>query len=248
MKAFRFLTVAFCLLVGSWGAVMAQNEGKHLGSTQDAMRQGMPLHTRSAEHVAQIPSPNEAGGKYEKSLYSRESGMYLDRGWQQGYAVLADHTRLDHLMLRYDIYNQQIQFISNGDTLAFSNPAELDYVQLDGRRFIYEEYEHGGVLDRGYFEILKEGDCKLLLHRTVTHHIRKDNIAGFGEDEFLRKVTYFIKKEDQVAREVRASKKSVYCAFEDEKDTIKHFIRTNNLKMKSCEDLIQVVAFYNSLH
>ena len=246
MKAFQFQFVAFCFLAGSWGAVTAQNEGKHLGSTQDELRRGVPLHTRAAVHN-EAPPPNEAGWKYQNSKYSPETGMYLDDQWQQGYAVLNDQSRMDHLLLRYDIYNQQLQFISGGDTLAFSNPAELDYVQIDGKRFVYRDFEHNGMMDQGYFEVLKEGDCQLLLRRTVSHHICRDNNSGSGEDEYLRNVTYYVKKDDQVAREVRACKKSVYCVFEDEKDRMKEFIRTNDLRMKSCEDLIQVVSFYNSL-
>ena len=227
---------------------MAQNEGKHLGSTQDANRSGTSMYERSASQPGQVPRANNAGGKYERYPYSRESGMYLNEGWSQGYASLKDRSRMDHLLLRYDVYNQQMQFISGTDTLAFSNPGELDYLQMDGKRFIYGPFEYEGVMDEGYFEVLKDGDCQLLLRRTVTHHIQKDGISGPGEEEFLRDVTYFIKKGDQVAREIRTCKKSVLCAFKDEEEKVKEFMKTNDLKMKCCEDLMQVVAFYNSLH
>ena len=238
--------MVLCFIIGLTGAVMAQNEGKHLGSTQDVQRTSNPLHTKSAQPQQSLHN-NAGGGKYQKGAYFEEKGMYLGDNWFQGYAMLTDNSRMDHLLLRYDIYNQQMQFIEDKDTLAFSNPDELSYLLIDGRRFIYEEYEYEGVVAKGYFEVLKDGDCQLLLRRTVTHHIQNDGISGSEGDEYLRDVTYFVKKSDKVAREVRACKKSVLCAFEDEEEAVKQFIKTNKLKMKTCEDLMQVVAFYNSL-
>jgi hypothetical protein len=241
-----FLMV-LCLIIGLTGVVMAQNEGKHLGSTQDVQRTSNAMHSKSVGPPQPLPA-NDAGGKYKKSSFAEETGMYLEDGWLQGYALLTNGSRMDHLMLRYDIYNQQMQFIIEEDTLAFSDPDELDHLLLEGRRFVYEEFENKNVLEKGYFEVLKDGDCKLLKRRTITHHIQRDGIANDEEENYLRDVTYFIKKEGKVAREVRTCKKSVLCAFEDEEVKVKQFIKTNKLKMKSCEDLMQVVAFYNSLH
>jgi hypothetical protein len=248
MKTIALKLMVFCFIIGFSGAVMAQNEGKHLGSTQDVQRAGESLEAISSSQPAQVLPANDSGGKYTKGMYAREKGMYLDENWNQGYAMLTDHTRMDHLRLRYDIYNQQMQFISKDDTLAFSNPEELDHLMFNEKRFVYEEFEHDGVLDEGYFEVLNDGDCQLLLRRTVTHHIHKDGITDSEKDEYLRDVTYYIKKNDKVAREIRACKKSVLCAFNDEEAKVRQFIKSNHLKMKCCEDLMQVVAFYNSLH
>jgi hypothetical protein len=248
MKTIQIYLMVFCLIIGYSGAVMAQNEGKHLGSTQDVQRVGEPLYVSSVSQSSQVPRANDAGGKYSKEMYARETGMYLEDGWLPGYALLVDGTRMGHLLLRYDIYNQQMQFISKGDTLAFSDPGELSHIFMDGRKFIYGECVTDGVISKGYFEVLKEGECQLLLRRSVSHHMVKDGITGPQNEEFLRDVRYYVKKEDQVPREIRACKKSVLCAFADEEVKIKEFMKANDLKMKCCEDLMQVVAFYNSLH
>ena len=230
----------------SW-PVMAQNEGKHLGSTQDELRSGGALHTRSAAPPSSTLPANSSGGRYDRATYVPETGMYLDESWQPGYAILQDHSRMDNLMLRYDIYNQQMQFIKGEDTLAFSRPEELDFININGRCFVYEEYVDNGVIGKGYFELLKDGDCKLLLRRTVLYHVKAEELSGNVNEEYLRDVSYFVKKKDQQAKEIRVNKKSVLCLFKDEEENIRQYMKANDLKMKSRDDLVQVVAFYNTL-
>lgn len=227
---------------------MAQNEGKHLGSTQDVARKAPPVQEVLSNQTSPTIKGNDAGGKYEKPVYSRETGMYLNEHWQPGYAMLNDQTRLDHLELRYDVYNQQMQFIEEEDTLAFSNPDEIDHLFIDGKRFVYREFDNDGVIEKSYFEVLKDGDCQLLLRRTVTHHLQQDGITGSCEDDYLRDVSYYVVKDEKTAKEIRACKKSVLCVFKDEEEKVKQFMKTNKLKMNCCEDLMQVVAFYNTLH
>lgn len=227
--------------------MIAQVEGKHLGSTQDAQRTGTPLYTKSAADPSKLPAVNNSGSKIGKELYSQETGMYLDEKWKPGFAVLADQTQLDNLLLRYDIYHQQMQFISAGDTMAYAHPEELDYLVIDGKKFIFQEYEKDNIRQTGYFEVLKDGDCQLLLMRSVTHHIHGDNLAGESREKYIRDIKYFVKKDNLVAREIRACRKSVLHVFQDQEEAVRGFIKNNDLKMRSCEDLMQVVSFYNSL-
>ena len=60
-------------------------------------------------------------------------------------------------------------------------------------------------------------------------------------------MSYFVKKKDQQAKEIRVNKKSVLCLFKDEEENIRQYMKANDLKMKSRDDLVQVVAFYNTL-
>ncbi len=227
---------------------MAQNEGKHMGSVQDAQRSGEPLHKRAVVNSSTYPQPNDQGGDYGVGWYSDETGMYLNKEWQPGYAMLKDGEKLDHIMLRYDVYHQQMQFVKDKDTLAFADPEELDYIFFDSKRFVYQPFERNGALMNGYFEVLKDGDCKLLLCRTITHHINNDGISGEEGDQYLRDVSYYVVKEGETeAHEMRACKKGVLCAFKDHKDEVRDYMKNNNLKMKTCEDLVEVVSFYNSL-
>lgn len=230
------------------GTGVAQSEGKHLGSTEDVARTSTWVSTESDGWGADDPQTNYAGGKYNNRPYTPETGMYLGSGWSPGYAALRDQSVLDKLLLRYDIYHQQMQFISGADTMAFSHPEELDYIYLDGKSFVFEEFLQDGVVGKGYFELLRDGDCRLLLRRTVVQHVEKIDGEGNAVDEYLRDIAYFIQKDGQSACEVRLSWKGVLKAFADEEENVRQFMSVNDLKMNCCQDLVKVVAYYDSLH
>ena len=55
---------------------------------------------------------------------------------------------LDNILLRYDIYHQQIQFIRENDTLAFSKPEEVKCFIFDNRKFVYADFQSNGVIGK----------------------------------------------------------------------------------------------------
>ncbi len=190
---------------------------------------------------------NRGGGGASEADYLPETGMYLEPGWMPGYVVLKDESILEGIMLRYDIYNQQFQFVRNGDTLAFANPHELASIQIGDHRFIYSGYQIKEASGVGYFEVLSGGDCQLLVRRKVAYHLSPGAKPRLDEDLYVRECEYYVMKGDSPAKPVRACRKSVLCAFSDKQDQIRAFIEDNELKMKTCDELKQVVAFYNSL-
>jgi hypothetical protein len=247
MKIVIPILVATSLWILCAGTAPAQTEGKHLGSTEDVTRTSKTLHTGASVDATDVPESKTAGGKYGKETFVEEEGMYLDEGWLPGYAVLMDKTCLDALYLRYDIYNQQMQFLHSTDTVAFAKPEELDYLYIGNLRFIFVEFNRAGVVEKGYFEVLADGDCKLLLRRSVTVHVKDIASDGSARDEYQRESAYFLKKGDQPSFEIKASKKSVLAALQDEEQKVGEFMNNNKLKVDNAKDLIEVVGFYNSL-
>lgn len=186
----------------------------------------------------------KSGSNYEAVEYIDHSTMYLFPEWKPGYVVLAEGTMIDNISIRYDMYHQQMQFIQKGDTLAFSDPEEINYINLDGMKFIYLPYENQGAVEKGYFEVLHDGDCMLLQRRMIKYHYSE---AATPQTEYACSSEFYIKKENRIAKPVTACKKSVLCAFRDREEEIRDFMRSNDLKMKSCDDLKKVVEFYDNL-
>jgi hypothetical protein len=202
---------------------------------------------RSAGSVSLIQG-NVGGGGYFFAGFAGQLGMFLNEDWVPGYIVLNDGVSLDQIMLRYDIYHQQMQFVNKDDTLAISNPDEIEYILMDGRKFIFTVFNNDGAVQKGYFEVLTEGECKLLLRRFVKYHYLTSSDNDKHKDEYSGVSQYFVqKKEDRVARQIVPGRKSILCVFNDEEKKVREFIKVNNLKIKSADDLVQIVNFYNSL-
>ena len=198
---------------------------------------------------AVLPSAASGGSNisWDHSL-GVEGSMYLFDDFTDGKVVLADNTTMDDLKLRYNIYYHQMQFIRDEDTLAFANPGEIDYLKLNDQLFIYTVFIKDGEIADDYFEVLVDNDCRLLYRRMVKYHFAPDEESGKDPKEiFINCCEFYIKKGEQPATKVALTKKSVLCAFKDKEEEVSAFINTNRLKMKSREDLMMVINFYNSL-
>jgi hypothetical protein len=237
------LAICFFLPLMTW----SQNEGvKQVKSpvTDDKK----PMYDRSTKEMSMIQEQGSSGGAgCPAGLSSVNAACFLEPGWAPGRVMLKDKTLIDNILLRYDIYHQQLQFIRDIDTLAFAKPEEASYFVLDGKNFIYAEYQLDNIIDKGYFEVLSEGNCKLLLRRTVKYHVAPETNPNIEEDLYIRECTYYISKNGETAKPVRACRSGVLCAFKDKEDQVKKFMKDNNMKMNTCEQLKEVVAYYNSL-
>lgn len=207
-----------------------------------------PKHPVILQDMAMLQEQGTTGGATRPSgISSFETGIYLEPGWTNGQVMLGDESVIDNVLMRYDIYHQQLQFIREKDTLAFSKPEEMKYFMLDDKKMIYAEFENNNIIGKSFFEVLSDGYCQLLLHRIVKYHLKSDDISDQTDDLYIRECKYYIIKDSNVATPVRACKKSVLCAFKDKEDQVRDYMKNNKLKMKTCDQLKEVVDFYNSL-
>lgn len=220
------------------------------GQSVDYDKANQPMHTRSippqhqdyAHDIASVDSRS-----YEDRDLGSEGSMYLMDDWCTGTVVLKDNTVFTGIKLRYNVYFQQMQFIEDGDTLAFANPDEIRSIIMDGREFIYCEYLEEGTIRKCYFEIIVEGDCRLLTRNVVSYH--KKDVAGIDctKDVFYKSCNFYIKKGDGPATEISCKRKSVYRALSDKEEQVKAYLKEKKLKLKTPEELARVIRHYNTL-
>jgi hypothetical protein len=248
LKAMKrsILMVLACVFILPFAA-RSQNEGiKAVSNPVPVEKQSM--HTKITQEMALVQEQGTKGGAHSPSAISEKNdGMYLEPGWMPGKVMLNDRSVIDNILLRYDIYHQQIQFIRENDTLAFAKPEEAEYFIFDDRKFIYSDFQSNDIIGKRYFEVLSDGNCKLLLHRTVKYHLDPDAHSNLADDLYIRESEYYILKKGDIAKPVSAGRKSMLCAFKDKEEQVKEFIKDNNLKMNTCDQMQQVVEYYNSL-
>jgi len=240
------LIILACMMIFPFIARSQNEEMK----TRSKVRVPMPNSEvqRTSQDIATLQGNDTGGGGAQASgISDQTSGLYLEPGWAPGRVLLADNSFIDGLQLRYDLYHQQVQFIQENDTLAFANPEELSCFVIDQRKFIYTEFNNKGIREKGYFEVLSDGACKLLLRRCIKYHLAPEKVDNLRDEIYVRECEYFLQKKDEPAKQIKACRKSVLCAFNDKEAEIKHYMKDNGLKMNTCDELKDVVAYYNSL-
>jgi len=224
----------------------SQNEGVKGSVTQQSGRSA-PANEMSPQDRNVLSEYGTSGGSPGNYMVYDQSGMYLEPGWAPGYAVLRDKSTVENIQLRYDLYNQQMQFIRDGDTMAFKNPDELDYLYIGSKKFIYSEYKGERVVRKGFFEVLHEGKCPLYMHRSIRYHLDPEDRPTLTTDVYIRECEYFVSKNGQMAEPIKANRKSILCVFKDKEEEVAKFMDDNKLSGKTCDELKLVIAFYNSL-
>lgn len=181
-------------------------------------------------------------------LEGDEGSLYIGNDWPEGNLVLRGGKMMVDYRFRYDIYADQMQFITGNDTLAFASPSELYSVSFDEKTFVYEPYECSGMLMKGYFELIVPGKKQLLLKRSVSYHLEDEgNVSTAAKDTYLISECYFLKTGNLPAQKVMCNRKSALVAMGDKKNELDEYLRKTGNKVKSLDDLKRMVEYYNAL-
>ncbi len=172
--------------------------------------------------------------------------IYIGSDWPKGNVTLRNGSNIDTYCLRYNILDDQMQFISGSDTLAFASPQEINSLSFNGHTFIYEAFQCENTIRKGYFEIIEPGKNKLLLKRIVTS-VLDETPDQPGFKKYFIDECYFISKNGLPASKLLCTKKSVLTAFNDHSSEMEEYMKVSGNKAKTSDDLKKLVSYYNSL-
>lgn len=180
---------------------------------------------------------------------------YMNSEWQEGIIIMNDNSVIKGNKFRYNIYTQQMQFTDDKDTMAIANPEEIKFVRFATNVFVYTDYLYNGELKSGYFELLKDGNgkCSLLKRRKVSYHLVDHDAnqvldPSCKSEEFVQECSCFLKFGDQPAMALENRKKDFLNCFDGESEDIAAFMKSNKMKFKDQDHLIEIVSYYNEIH
>ncbi|OQX82343.1 MAG: hypothetical protein B6D64_00605 [Bacteroidetes bacterium 4484_276] len=186
-------------------------------------------------------------------LEGTAGSAYLIGDWQEGIIIMKDNTVISGNKYRYNIYTQQMQFISNEDTMAVANPGEVKFIQFADKVFVHTDYYCKNELKQGYFELLEDGECSLLKRWVVSYRLvdgeAKQRLSASNDsEEFIRECSCFLKFGDQPAMALKSRKKEFINCFDEDSEQISAYMKRGKLKHKDQDDLLGIVSYYNQLH
>lgn len=174
-----------------------------------------------------------------------EGTPYLNSEFFVGNFVLSDSSILE-IPIRYNVYSDEMQYQVEGVNYIVGNPLAIEKVQIAESVFKYIPFINKG----GYFELIESGKCSLVKKHVVKYKPAEGPKAMVGvavPAEFIKEpaVFYIINNQSQVFK--IKNKKSIIEAFQDQKQKIEDFIKTERINNIKKENLIKVVTYYNKL-
>ncbi|MCF8379047.1 MAG: hypothetical protein K9H49_05680 [Bacteroidales bacterium] len=176
-----------------------------------------------------------------------EASPYLFEEWKEGSLTLKDKTLLTDRKLRYNIYNQQFEFILENDTAAIANPEDISEIKIDGHCFVYLPFVCQNAIHKGYMEKLYEGEITLLLHRYIKYETsgKSTNSNSPEEDiKYYRADTYYYWDDNEFAKLFPDKKKQVMGILHDPSRDLESYFKKSKNKLKTKEDFINLFENY----
>jgi len=243
MKAKALLSV-----VGAFAFFMLWGQEEPLTKVNDKTR--VPQRTFTHEAV-QDPVPiaefGEGGSGYKQYFYYGDPCcMYLEKSFENGRAELADGSILEGLF-RYNIYHQKMQAVMEGDTFSFAKPCEVSCLFIGDQKFIHTTYvrEDGEVAD-GWFEVLCEGNCDLLLRHYIKYRVA-DGDGDPANDQLYKLEEYYTRRDGGTLERLKLSKKDILAMLKEHREELEDYIKKEHLKLRDREDLVKLYSYYNGL-
>jgi hypothetical protein len=187
-------------------------------------------------------------GRIWKSLYSNIRGgeFLFTQDWLEGEVVIND-TRFTKLLLKYDIYNDElICMINPGMSIRLNKELITEFgLNSGGTYYRYEkpgDYENSRLT--GFARPLYKGETSLYLKQSK--EIKEKSIDN-RYDEFVQNDILFLIKEGVPYR--LSGKKEFYRILSDRENEVKNYARENRIRVrkKFPESFVKVLSYYDSL-
>jgi hypothetical protein len=178
-----------------------------------------------------------------------EGSAYLNEEFINGAVILATGAEYSDIPLRYNVYNEQIEFRNHkGDVFNINNPASINKLTIGPSKFIYVKYIRSKNEIHLFAEVIAEGKLSLLKHHRINLQPAKqaETHKAAQPPKFVKIPSeYLIKKEDGNVQLIK-NKKELLNILSDKSKRIEEIIDREKLSVKVEGDLKRIVEFYNS--
>lgn len=206
---------------------------------------------------AQIAISNDISGapiEAKNSPDEFKGNKYLKDAWTKGDVLQRDNKFFKDMDLKYDLLQDMLIFKNNKeDILAFKYPVKEFHLKNRGTWSTLPSIYRNGYpatekfTKESYYEVLAEGKASLLKKQFKTF---VDAIA-YGASETKKTLIdnefYFLFYRDKMIK-IKNPNKDIPKILADKENEIKAFIKNNNINLKSEENQIRVIDYYNSLN
>jgi hypothetical protein len=242
MKTLSLYTAALLLLIGG-----AYGQQERYNKNNNVPQQKEKSSVNNVEEAVRISDLDDGGGGYNYTYYYGDPcGMYLNKEWEPGHVKILEGDDMTGA-LRYNVCVQKIEAIIEGDTFAFARSEEIEYAVIGESKFIFLPYIRADrELSHSWFEVLCEGECALFLRRYIKFR-KTDGDDDHSNDQLYRFQEFYTRKADKPLQRLYMSKDAVLEMLSDHKAEITSYMKSNKLKPKREEDLLQIIKYYNTL-
>ncbi|WP_346860586.1 hypothetical protein [uncultured Draconibacterium sp.] len=173
---------------------------------------------------------------------------YLNDEFIVGEVIVEDSIRFELIPLRYNIYNDKMEFKNkNSQVLEISNSTSRYQFHFEDFLFCNQMYSEDGLSKQGILELLVDGQVKLFKKYNIELQPAAKAI-GFQEatpDRFVQKEEQYLLAVGKEIPYVFGNPKKLLPVLEKIKPEVNSYVKTQKLKLRSEKDLIVLIQCCN---
>ncbi len=182
-------------------------------------------------------------------VYDAEGSPYLNDEFAEGTVYVGSATYPD-VLLRYNMYEDRIEFKVYESLYGFSPTKNIDSVRLGDRKFVVRTFKTKAKEGVGFLIALDSGKMQLFLRKSVYLKPKEEPKAmqyNMIPPTFKpRADVFYVSLGDAELIEVESIKK-VVAILPDRREEVAAFAKAEKLSAGSEADLIKLSRYYNSL-
>lgn len=175
---------------------------------------------------------------------------YLSENFTNGEVILNDSLLYMDIPLRYNIYNDKIEFKNeNEQVLEIDNSKQNGKYRFNNQIFISHNYFYEGQQKQGILELLVDGEIQLYKKHTV-EFTNSTKAIGYQEAKPNRFTScdceYLIAKGKNNPELIKQNKKTIFEELKQYQINIEQYAKEEKLNPKSEKELIRIVSYCNN--
>jgi len=239
----------FCL--GPQLQLFAQGSQGYSGAASGLGKGGFEINdvTRS------IRIFDESGKSFVNPYRDVSGSAYLNDAWVPATVKLNGKAIVPNLKVRLDLKTQLVHFLDSGN-IERVVPAGMireilmkdssgANVRTDVFRCGFPPVDNRKITD--YYQVLSDGKVSLLYSREKSIDVDKDEMAGTVQMEFVLHEDYYLFSDGKMQRIKKKDYSAALNLLADKSQKVQAFIDGNHLKLKSPDELKEVLDYYNTL-
>lgn len=206
---------------------------------------------------AQTPTTSAADGqifwgdpvKIDRSIPYRliKGSPYHNDNLVMGRIIIEDDTLRKYL--RYNSYTDEIEYVENNKVLALADPQQVSAVFVNGIKYTYESYSKNFKVNKGFFVVLVDGNCRLLKREIVTFKPEEPPKTSFHQKTPHRFVKqspdFYYSCPNQVLEPFTGTGLQLRKLASGDLRSIEDFIRDNKIKFRREKDMVKLFRYLN---
>ncbi|MGC8864084.1 MAG: hypothetical protein ACP5O2_00020 [Bacteroidales bacterium] len=227
---FSFLLIILC------GSVAAQNN-IHFLSAATRLKNKEKL-TRTERYLSTLDPDTPI-----------EGSMYLEDEFIPAVVIYQNGNVDNQYFFRYNAFYDEMEFIdAKGDTLVLENPAEIRWVIIGSRKFVYDNFQDKDDKKQGFLEVIADGDIRLLCRHTMVferadppytalHH-------GYEYDRFRHFTSFYLQQSSTPTQKIKLSLADLMKTLPERKEKIEYLwkkLKPNTHNLSEIKNLFRQI-------